>query len=136
MLCRIHALLKALSHDSQDRNRDVVTPVGLNGREQPANLQGMTKTSPTCTHSSLASLVQHPDCAMELVLQAHVLQHLSAPCTYPAALQCSMHKVHPGKVLSILTPASQQDPAAWHLPLAMGGQGWPRPAEPLDRLFS
>lgn len=59
-----------------------------------------------------------------------------APGTCSTAPQCSMHKVHPGKVLSILTPASQQDPAAWHLPLAMGGRGWPRPAEPPDRLFS
>lgn len=84
VLCHIHAL-KGSSHDSQARNRDVVTPVGLDGREQPANLQGMmktrTKNCPACVYSSLASLVQRPGCAMELVLQARILQHLSAPCT-------------------------------------------------------
>lgn len=102
MLCHIHALLKGSSNDLQARNRDVVTPVSLDGREQLANLQGTIKTTKKknqpCLHLQLTGM---PGATPRLCYGA------GAPCTYPAAPECSMHKVHPGKVLSILTPASQ-----------------------------
>lgn len=69
------------------------------------------------------------DGAMDSALALQAM-HYHSRCGSTGENPSTSSPLHPSR------SGAPKDPTAWHLLLAVGGLGWPRPAEPPGRLFS